>query len=269
MTPCKTRSWPLPVSSMKTHGSGGCLVNLSFCSCLSSWTSLRRWTWRRSSHQAMSIFTQFSQMFESFPYNWPWFTTTRSSSCNRPWSWKWKHAPTWGSSWTWSVPRTCPRAVADVSRQHHGAVPSPNLQPDPMLSQATSPSERWKDVFKAMESLAPRVGNCLISMSHDMAHQVQNSCSASNASSGHLYVCRGTERFQLPLSIPDRDRNRIRYTVRLHRSPAPSMILAVKIRLPSVGILPNSWSPVLDISKMYPEVWNPGGTKASSKIRLA
>ena len=87
-----------------------------------------------------------------------------------------------------------------------------------MLSQATSPSERWKDVFKAMESLAPRVGNCLISMSHDMAHQVQNSCSASNASSGHLYVCRGTERFQLPLSIPDRDRNRIRYTVRLHRS---------------------------------------------------
>jgi hypothetical protein len=33
-----------------------------------------------------------------------------------------------------------------------------------------------------------------------------------------IYVCRGTERFQLPLSIPDRDRNRIRHTVCLHRS---------------------------------------------------
>ena len=84
------------------------------------------------------------------------------------------------------------------------------------MFQNSPESEPWRQVFQLMETLAPRVGNLRIDASHEAARRVQAMLPHLNLQV--IYVCRGTERFQLPLDLPDRNHNSIRHTVCIHRS---------------------------------------------------
>ena len=95
-------------------------------------------------------------------------------------------------------------------------VPRPNEGAARPMSQESPVSEPWRHVFQLMETLAPRVGNLRIDASHEAARLVQAMVPHLNLQV--IYVCRGTERFQLPLDLPDRNHNSIRHTVCIHRS---------------------------------------------------
>ena len=94
--------------------------------------------------------------------------------------------------------------------------PRPNEEAARPMSQEPPVSEPWRHVFQLMETLAPRVGNLRIDASHEAARLVQAMVPHLNLQV--IYVCRGTERFQLPLDLPDRNHNSIRHTVCIHRS---------------------------------------------------
>ena len=97
-----------------------------------------------------------------------------------------------------------------VNAKEMSQAPRPN-------EEAASPvSELWRPVFQLMETVAPRVGNLRIDASHEAARRVQAMLPHLNLQV--IYVCRGTERFQLPLDLPDRNHNSIRHTVCIHRS---------------------------------------------------
>ena len=106
------------------------------------------------------------------------------------------------------------KEVADVPLQDSPDVPSPNLPP--ILKPSFPQSERWREVFQMIESLAPRVGNRSIDMSHEVTRLIQRLVPDMQIQA--IFVCRGTERFQLPLGLPERDVNNIRHTVCLHRT---------------------------------------------------
>jgi hypothetical protein len=95
-------------------------------------------------------------------------------------------------------------------------VSSPNLQTSVPKTAPTPESELWRKVFRTMESLAPRVGNLQVDASHEVAQQVQQLVPQMNVHV--IYVCRGTERFQIPLQLTDRDRNTMRHTICMHRT---------------------------------------------------
>ena len=88
--------------------------------------------------------------------------------------------------------------------------------PRPNEEAAAPVSELWRPVFQLMENVAPRVGNLRIDASHEAARLVQAMLPHLNLQV--IYVCRGTERFQLPLDLPDRNHKNIRHTVCIHRS---------------------------------------------------
>ena len=87
-----------------------------------------------------------------------------------------------------------PRAVAAIPQR---SAAGPNFYSEPMSKPVSPQSERWRDVFRMMESLAPRVGNQLVDMFHEVAHQVQDLVPQMQVQA--IFVCRGTERFQLHL----------------------------------------------------------------------
>ena len=77
--------------------------------------------------------------------------------------------------------------------------------------QETSMSDRWK----AVKTLAPRVGKIRIESSHEVFRQVQELLPQMDVHV--MYVGRGMERFQVPLDLPNREQNVMRHTVCLHR----------------------------------------------------
>ena len=95
-------------------------------------------------------------------------------------------------------------------------VPSPNLPASMPQHVAPPESGLWKEVFRTMESLAPRVGNLQVAASHAVAQQVQQLVPQMHVHA--IFVCRGTERFQLPIQLVDRQRNTMRHTICMHRA---------------------------------------------------
>ena len=95
-------------------------------------------------------------------------------------------------------------------------VASPNL-PKPALVRDHSPeSELWQEIFRTMETMAPRVANLQVDMSHAVAQQVQQLVPTMQVHV--ILVCRGTERYQLPLLLSERHVNIMRHTVCMHRT---------------------------------------------------
>ena len=67
-----------------------------------------------------------------------------------------------------------------------------------------------------METMAPRVANLQVDMSHAVAQQVQQLVPTMQVHV--ILVCRGTERYQLPLQLSERHVNIMRHTVCMHRT---------------------------------------------------
>ena len=92
------------------------------------------------------------------------------------------------------------------------------LRPDVLSFGDEVPPEQhdvWKRIFQDAHRLAPRVGNRKIQLDdptfiafREINPQIQWT---------HLFVCRGTERFQVPLDSPSTSEADVRHTWRLHR----------------------------------------------------
>ena len=94
---------------------------------------------------------------------------------------------------------------------------SPVADPNPAERESEEPpsSEQWRDIFRVADSLAPRVGNRRFDVSENIVQQIQNLVPSLKIQ--HVFIGRGTERFQVPFGLPEPQSNDHRHTVCLHR----------------------------------------------------
>lgn len=111
-----------------------------------------------------------------------------------------------------SEPRDVERRIRQPTGESDGA--SSSRDPNPNGSSLPS-SERWRAVFRIADDLAPRVGNHKLTSSEALTQQVQSL--VNDLQIECLFISRGTERFQVPLGIPEPQMNTHRFTVCLHR----------------------------------------------------
>ena len=90
------------------------------------------------------------------------------------------------------------------------------LEPVAVNPEPSPSTERWREAFRLAESAAPRVGNVKISPDSSLIGIVQSLVPEIQIT--EVFVCRGTERFQLPISLKDPGQAPIRHTVCLHRN---------------------------------------------------
>ena len=104
----------------------------------------------------------------------------------------------------------------------------PNASPADACSKAPSaevpnrpgPSrsneDLWKPIFQELDRLAPRVGNLRIDNQLPIVKQIQEMIPKMLIHAS--FVCRGTERCQIPVGIPEPSMNNQRHTICLHRT---------------------------------------------------
>ena len=81
---------------------------------------------------------------------------------------------------------------------------------------SAKPVSPWDPVFQECDKIAPRVGNLKVEPSHVVFRQVQERLPKLEIRM--MFVCRGTERLQIPMGIGEPQQNAIRYTVCVHRT---------------------------------------------------
>ena len=67
--------------------------------------------------------------------------------------------------------------------------------------QILSSDSLWHEAFKMAYRLAPRVGNLKMDVSHDLCELVQQ-LTPEDFEVDCMFICRGTDRYQIPLSAP-------------------------------------------------------------------
>lgn len=84
---------------------------------------------------------------------------------------------------------------------------SPVADPNPAERESEEPpsSEQWRDIFRVADSLAPRVGNRRFDVSENIVQQIQNLVPSLKIQ--HVFIGRGTERFQVPFGLPEPQSN--------------------------------------------------------------
>eukprot|EP00435_Cladocopium_sp_Y103_P014084 s526_g3.t1 len=108
--------------------------------------------------------------------------------------------------------------VADGAKSSDHAPRDPNPSVEPANAPMLPPhaSEPWKAVMDAALKIAPRVGNARCSADSEMWSLAQELVKDSLKISD-MFVCRGTEKFQVPLHAPPSHQFPLRYTVCMHR----------------------------------------------------
>lgn len=81
----------------------------------------------------------------------------------------------------------------------------------PAVDQSTS----WPSIFNLAEQVAPRVGNLKIEVSSELFREFQKMLPDMCVES--LFVCRGTERLQVPIGSPVSSQFPLRKTISIHR----------------------------------------------------
>ena len=79
-----------------------------------------------------------------------------------------------------------------------------------------SNEDLWKPIFQELDRLAPRVGNLRIDNQLPIVKQIQEMIPKMLIHAS--FVCRGTERCQIPVGIPEPSMNNQRHTICLHRT---------------------------------------------------
>ena len=87
-------------------------------------------------------------------------------------------------------------------------VSTKDRKPDPL-------SEQWRDAFRLAQQVAPRVGNLEIESESSLFGIVQSLI--PDLTVHRVFICRGTERFQVPTAVLPGNQYPIRHTVCLHR----------------------------------------------------
>ena len=90
------------------------------------------------------------------------------------------------------------------------------LNPEPpVLEQPLPDSDKWTSVFQEVQIHAPRVGNLKFEADSPIGRQVQELI--PDIQIHCLFICRGTERYQVPLHAPPSQQYPLRHTVCVHR----------------------------------------------------
>ncbi len=90
------------------------------------------------------------------------------------------------------------------------------LEPVAVNPEPSPSTDRWREAFRLADLAAPRVGNVKIPPESTLLGIVQSLVPEIQIT--EVFVCRGTERFQLPISLSDPAQAPIRHTVCLHRN---------------------------------------------------
>ena len=90
------------------------------------------------------------------------------------------------------------------------------LEPVAVNPEPSPSTERWREAFRLADLAAPRVGNVKVSPESTLIGIIQSLVPEIQIT--EVFVCRGTERFQLPISLKDSAQAPIRHTVCLHRN---------------------------------------------------
>ncbi len=88
-----------------------------------------------------------------------------------------------------------------------------SVAPAPEPSPST---ERWREALRLADLAAPRVGNVKIPEDSALIGIIQSLVPDIQVT--EVFVCRGTERFQVPVNLRNFEQSPIRHTVCLHRS---------------------------------------------------
>ena len=81
------------------------------------------------------------------------------------------------------------------------------------VHEAVEPS--WLSIFQMLDSVAGRVGNTMFPLDSCGGSAVQKRLTHLDVHS--MFICRGTEKFQVPLQSPDPKTAPLRYSVGMHR----------------------------------------------------
>ena len=101
-----------------------------------------------------------------------------------------------------------------VAAENAPADAEPDAAHVPGSGQVIAPDSLWHEAFKLGHRLAPRVGNQQVEPSHDLFELVQQLTPDDFEVS---CLCRGTDRFQIPLSAPSSTDAPWCYTICAHR----------------------------------------------------
>ena len=100
---------------------------------------------------------------------------------------------------------------------HHSQDPNPDVaEPSSAVPDLATGSEPWRVVMQEAIKSAPRVGNARCAMDSQAWHLAQQILQNTMVMTD-MFVCRGTERFQVPLHAPSSHHAPLRYTVSIHR----------------------------------------------------
>lgn len=85
----------------------------------------------------------------------------------------------------------------------------------PVVEPHISNGDQWKGVFQEVQARAPRVGNSKFDADSPIGSLVQELIPTMQLHC--LFICRGTERYQVPLHAPSSHQYPLRHTVCVHR----------------------------------------------------
>jgi hypothetical protein len=113
--------------------------------------------------------------------------------------------------------RMChPQNKRALTSDEHTAAPVDEQVSTSPAVQAIDADSLWHEAFRMAHRIAPRVGNLKCEIGHDLCEFVQQLVEAEiNIHS--LFVCRGTDRFQVPLAAPSSHDAPWRRTICMHR----------------------------------------------------
>ena len=130
-----------------------------------------------------------------------------------------------------SEPGDMPKDFKDVDLEEtEHQLPDSNLEnakPGPIAPDMSREIEPWQAVMREAALDAPRVGNARCSMDSQAWHLAQQILKATMTLTD-MFVCRGTERFQVPLHAPSSHHAPLRYTVSIHRTTSQVHDLGVE-----------------------------------------
>ena len=100
----------------------------------------------------------------------------------------------------------------------HASMPAsvPAANPEPLSGDKDVRAKTWNRILQSAQSFAPRVGNHRCPADSE-AWQLAQDLLKDVCQISDMFVCRGTERFQVPLSAPKSSESPLRYTVCLKR----------------------------------------------------
>ena len=109
--------------------------------------------------------------------------------------------------------------------EEHGPVIPSGLVYHPVVASGSryGPASTWKDVFKRLEKVAPRVGSVVVSPQNYVYQMIEQLVDQFQIQ--HVEVCRGTERYRVPKAGTDLPNLRYRLTIILNRESGEIEVL--------------------------------------------